>query len=377
MKNIVKTKELLMCNINGKQFETYLESIKIFGKWISDNCKHGFRWHVSGDVMSIEYSKFIVDVCNVSQNVNHWIYTRSLPIIHILNNAKNLTVNISADAENYIYAKQIVESNGNRICYMTSDGSLPEDLPEGSVIFPDYKLRGRDMENPTDHFWWQGLSTEYRKMVCPGDFFGQSEKHRCGVCNKCLYKKIILKIILKYRNKMNKIKKVYLAGPDVFKSNVKEIKDYKLYVLKDYGFEGIFPIDNDEKDLDFSTKYNLGKTIFKSNAEKINCCDIVLANLEPFRGPSADVGTVWECAYGKGLGKIICGYNCDYRVDYKDRIINNRLIPHDGMLIEDFDVWDNIMIVHSLDKLCICKTFEMVVQILKSFIYENRGEKIQ
>jgi nucleoside 2-deoxyribosyltransferase len=167
------------------------------------------------------------------------------------------------------------------------------------------------------------------------------------------------------------MKKVYLAGPDVFKSNVKEIRDEKLSMLKKYGFEGIFPIDDDAKDLDFSTKYNLGKTIFNSNAEKVNSCDIVLANLEPFRGPSADVGTVWECAYGKGLGKIVCGYNYDYLVNYKDRIINNRLIPHDGMLIEDFDVWDNVMVVHSLDLMVRGITFESVVKNLQYFM-ENK-----
>jgi hypothetical protein len=72
-----------------------------------------------------------------------------------------------------------------RITYFSHDGTLPE-LPDGSIIFPNYSVRGRDLDKPTTHPWWQSLSPRERKMVCPTDFFGQSEAHRCGPCDKCL-----------------------------------------------------------------------------------------------------------------------------------------------------------------------------------------------
>jgi hypothetical protein len=168
--------------------EEYLNIVYNFSNWISENCKDGFRWHVSGDVMNADHAHWIANVAGHSPNVRHWIYTRSLWLVDILARPVNLVVNVSADVENYINAREAALTHGVRLCYLTRDGSFPDDLPEGSVIFPDYDLRGRDLTKPTDHLWWQGLSQEHKKMVCPADFFGQSEQHRCGPCTKCLVK---------------------------------------------------------------------------------------------------------------------------------------------------------------------------------------------
>lgn len=140
---------------------------------------------------------------------------------------------------------------------------------------------------------------------------------------------------------MNK-KKVYLAGPDVFKPNAKERGKILCEALARHDMEGLFPLDN-EIDLGPSKLEN-GKKIYEANRQMILNCDAVLANLVPFRGPSADVGTVWECAYAKGIGKIVVGYGMGD--DYKYNVIGK--VPHDGMAVEDFGVWDNIMLVHSL-----------------------------
>ena len=155
------------------------------GRWIEANAKGGFRWHVSGDIFSCEYAKFIAKVCLSSPNIIHWIYTRSFPHVEPLLDAPNLTINLSTDQDNYEVAKQTAKEYGLRLCYLTTDGSLPNDLPKGSVIFPDYSLRAKDTPLK-DHVWWNGLSSEYRKMVCPVDMFGKSANIRCGVCVKCI-----------------------------------------------------------------------------------------------------------------------------------------------------------------------------------------------
>jgi len=167
-----------------------------FAAWIGEHCSDGFRWHVSGDVMNDRHARWIAKVAKFSSNVRHWIYTRTFDVVQDLD-AKNLAVNLSADSRNYRKAKELYDCwPGLRICYLTCDGTVPDDLPSGSVIFPDYDLRARDgedkltgkkLEKMTDHSWWQGLSQEHRRMVCPPDFFGQSERHRCGPCSKCLY----------------------------------------------------------------------------------------------------------------------------------------------------------------------------------------------
>ena len=157
-----------------------------FAVWIKANAPHGFRWHVSGDIFSMAYADFIGLVCFYAPKVPFWIYTRSFQYLQPILNIPNLVVNLSADADNYAQARAAHEAYGLRICYMTVDGALSDDLPAGSVIFPSHQLRGRDLPKPTDAPWWQGLTHDQKKMVCPPDFFGQSEKLRCGPCKKCL-----------------------------------------------------------------------------------------------------------------------------------------------------------------------------------------------
>jgi hypothetical protein len=170
--------------LSDPSMETSAEAL---GTWISESCPDGFRWHVSGDIMHARHAQWIARVAQKSPKVRHWIYTRTFGAVGPLLLAPNLAVNISGDAANYREARKVAKMYGLRVCYMTRDGSLPDDLEEGEVIFPDYNLRGRDMDKPTEHEWWQGLSQEHRRMVCPPDFFGQSERHRCGPCKKCLH----------------------------------------------------------------------------------------------------------------------------------------------------------------------------------------------
>lgn len=160
---------------------------EILGRWIETNCVE-FRWHVSGDLMHDRHAKWIVDVCREAPNVQFWIYTRTFSMVPWLVMSPNLVVNLSADVDNYSRAVSCHQSRPNRtrICYLTIDGTVPNDLPDGSVIFPDYSLRGRELVEPNSSPWWRGLNQLQRRQTCPADFFGQSESARCGPCNKCM-----------------------------------------------------------------------------------------------------------------------------------------------------------------------------------------------
>lgn len=151
------------------------------GDWIAENAKGGFRWHVSGDVESMRHAFWITDVCASSPDVRHWIYTRSFRWVDVLVEAPNLTVNLSADADNYEDARWYAREYDLRLCYLSHDGYVPADLPTGSVIFPDYAFRG-GVGTP----WFDGLPAAQKKMVCPVDGLGKSEERRCGPCSKCI-----------------------------------------------------------------------------------------------------------------------------------------------------------------------------------------------
>jgi hypothetical protein len=165
-----------------------LNAAEMLADWIITNAPGGFRWHVSGDVFSFRHANWIKMVCELAPRVNFWIYTRTLAAVPILVEAGNLAVNVSVDRHNWVEGSNVALDNGARLCYLVSeiDEVLPA-LPEGSVIFPDYPLRGRSLPVATDAPWWQQISIEQKRMTCPADFFSQSEANRCGPCKKCLF----------------------------------------------------------------------------------------------------------------------------------------------------------------------------------------------
>jgi hypothetical protein len=157
----------------------------ILGKWIAKNAPAGFRWHVSGDVISEAHARWISAVCAAAPKVPFWIYTRSfwaLPNLY----AANLTVNLSADRDNWREAVEAAEEYPDtRLCFMTTDGEIPEglDLRHGDVIFPDYNLRDG---TPEGRAWFEALPAADKQRTCPVDYAGKSEERRCGPCPRCL-----------------------------------------------------------------------------------------------------------------------------------------------------------------------------------------------
>lgn len=174
--------------------------------WIDTNASGGFRWHVSGDIFSLEYAEWIAEVCRRSLT-RHWIYTRSFDLVEPLTQVStvhggNLALNLSCDVDNYAAARETAHHQDRgrygadewicdqplRLCYLTTDGFVPDDLPADSVIFPDYQLRPRAYATLAESPWWQTLTPAQRGLVCPVDAMGKSEKRRCGLdrCDRCL-----------------------------------------------------------------------------------------------------------------------------------------------------------------------------------------------
>ena len=151
------------------------------------------------------------------------------------------------------------------------------------------------------------------------------------------------------------MKKIYIAGPDVFEKDSIQIGQKYVKLCSEYGFEGLYPLDNV---IDFNQdKKKIALDIFEANKKLIQECDIVVANLNAFRGKEADSGTIWECGYGFGLGKKVYGY-MDNTSDYVDQfskeekeIVDGIVYDKKGMVIEDFSHPINLMIACSVDKI--------------------------
>ena len=147
--------------------------------------------------------------------------------------------------------------------------------------------------------------------------------------------------------------KVYLAGPDVFLPDAVEIGRQKVNLCERYGFIGLFPLDNE---IDHSIG-DASLQIFRGNEAMMDRADAIVANLTPFRGPSADAGTVYELGYMAGRNKLCLGYSNDpalytsrvARIAGLEKQADGRIIDHSGFTVENFDHVDNLMVVHTLD----------------------------
>ncbi len=135
-------------------------------------------------------------------------------------------------------------------------------------------------------------------------------------------------------SKINQKKKIYIAGFDVFSDDAIKIGNEYKVICESYGFEGLYPLDNDLEG---------SKEIFNGNIGLINQCDIIVANLNNFRGQTMDDGTAFELGYGLASGKILYGYidsdiDMVSKIGYKDK---------DGYNVENFGKSRNLMIAES------------------------------
>jgi len=152
--------------------------------------------------------------------------------------------------------------------------------------------------------------------------------------------------------------KVYLAGPDVFLTDAKAISHRKKEICARFGLIGLFPLDNEIDEAAGKADVPLSMRIFRCCTAMMDDADAMIAHLTPFRGPSADVGTVYELGYMAARGKVCTGYS-NRRDSYADRIerapgvapdcgglVN---LDRDGHVIENFALADNLMVVHALE----------------------------
>jgi nucleoside 2-deoxyribosyltransferase len=147
--------------------------------------------------------------------------------------------------------------------------------------------------------------------------------------------------------------KIYLAGPDVFLPDAIDIGRRKADICARHHLVGLYPMDNA---IDVAAK-EASLQIFRGNEAMMNEADAVIANLTPFRGPSADAGTVYELGYMAGRGKLLFAYSNDPTI-YAERVARSRqvakspsgsLIDRDGLAVEDFGLSDNLMMIHALN----------------------------
>lgn len=146
--------------------------------------------------------------------------------------------------------------------------------------------------------------------------------------------------------------RIYLAGPELFLADAAGIAAAKRGICAAHGLTGIFPTDPQAAAQPAAEPewYRL----YLANEAHIRGCDALIANLTPFRGPSADPGTVYELGFMRALGRPVFGFmNTSARFGSRTlaalgrearRRADGTWEDAEGMAVEDFDLHDNLMI---------------------------------
>ena len=149
---------------------------------------------------------------------------------------------------------------------------------------------------------------------------------------------------------------IYLAGPEVFLPNATAIGEAKIALCAEFGFRGLYPAAGTvPQEL---TPPQVAAFLYRKCIAMMQQADLFIANMTPFRGPSADLGTAFELGYLTALGKPAFAY-CNDPASLVERTRSFDAAVHfdaarqvwvdgEGLLVEDFQHYDNLMVAVGL-----------------------------
>jgi nucleoside 2-deoxyribosyltransferase len=136
----------------------------------------------------------------------------------------------------------------------------------------------------------------------------------------------------------------------VFFPNAKEQGAEKKRLCAEFGFEGVYPLDNIIEGAERHSPQELARLISHGNEQLMRSCDLLIANCTPFRSVSMDVGTAFEIGFMQALGRPVLGYS-NTSADYASRVRDAALVASaiwdkesNAADIEDFGLAENLMI---------------------------------
>lgn len=152
--------------------------------------------------------------------------------------------------------------------------------------------------------------------------------------------------------------RAYLAGPEVFLPNAREILDRKIALARSFGFTPVSPGDLTVPETE--TKRQRGLAISAINESMMLGADLIIANLTPFRGVAADIGTAFELGFmcARGCPAFAFSNSTKSHFERVSRFYGDSLYLDDdgryrgtdGMALENFDMADNLMLDGGIEK---------------------------
>ena len=157
------------------------------------------------------------------------------------------------------------------------------------------------------------------------------------------------------KNGVVRMPKAYLAGTEIFYPDTKETQERYHQLCEKYGFIGYYPEDlpPDDEFKEYERKddsvHEFELKLFTHDLNHIKRSDIIIANLNDYRGNEPDSGTAVECGLAWGLGHRCFAFIDDAR-PMKERFKGVTKVREDGTVtdkngvkLEDFDGPLNLM----------------------------------
>lgn len=140
--------------------------------------------------------------------------------------------------------------------------------------------------------------------------------------------------------------RAYLAGPDVFLPDAIAHARAKVAICARHGIQGCPPLNEDAGVLASLSDDKAWRAIYAKDVAMMEAADMVIANLTPFRGASADAGTLVELGWFLGRGRPVFGYS-NTATPFAERsraLVALQPDPVSGLAVEGFGLPDNLMI---------------------------------
>lgn len=146
---------------------------------------------------------------------------------------------------------------------------------------------------------------------------------------------------------------IYLSGFERYDSKGGMIFTKMKEICSRYGYESVSPLDQAPgvEKIVTENPYIWAANVFDNYQQHVRNCDIIIANLNDYRGYEINNDVGFECGMGFQLGKRLYGF-----MDNTDKLINK--IPHlgeemeyrdhTGSNVEDFDYPANLMFGSSM-----------------------------
>lgn len=138
----------------------------------------------------------------------------------------------------------------------------------------------------------------------------------------------------------------YLAGPDVFLPDAAAHAARKVAICARYGITGRPPLNEDIAQLMALPEREAWQAIYRKDVEMMEACQLAIVNLTPFRGASADAGTLVELGWFLGRGRPAFGYSNTASLFAERSRAQAAAVPDPmpGLAVEGFGLPDNLMI---------------------------------